>query len=129
MARAFDRKLVYRQPVVARRRGPVNQPHKVAPRLAVFLVLHRHARYQQAVKLPVSCEQRLYAQVQRLLKRIVPRRCRHAGVQPVNRRAQPLGQSNIAVASALRRRPVMRHVGAIGMRVAHLGQPGEGLAF
>ena len=126
---ATNRELVDRQPVVGLRLGPVDQPHEVAARFTIHLVLHRHARHQQAVEMPVGGQQRRNAQVEHLRERIVPRGWRNAGVQPLDRRAQPPGQQHLPEVAPFRRLAVGRQVGTVGVAVAHILQPGQGFLF
>ena len=129
MVRPTHGELVHRPPFVLRRVSPVHQPNEVAARLAVFLVLHRHARHQQTVELPVGRQQHRRAQLQHLLERVVARRIRHAGIQPVDGRTQALRQHHLPVTRTFRCRAIVRDVGAVAVGVAHVVQPSQCFLF
>ena len=129
VVRAGDAELVDRQPLVARRRGPIDELDEIAPRFAVALVLHRHAGDQQPMELPVRRQQHRRAQVHHLLYRVVTRRLRHVGVQRGHGPAQPIQQQRLAVVAALGRAAIRRQLRPIPVLPAHVGQPAQGLLF
>jgi hypothetical protein len=71
VARPLDGELVDVQPVVGGGVGPVDQASEVAAAVAALLLLHRHARHQEAVKLLVGRQQGRRAQVDHLLECVV----------------------------------------------------------
>ena len=126
--RALHRELVHRQPVVGRNVGEIQQPHPVAARLAVALILHRHAVDQPAVQLPVGADQRRHVGAEHTAQRVVTGAGRDVRVQAGDGVRQPVAQHDIPIGVALaagRFRVRRGDVGAVGDRPAEAGQPFE----
>ena len=127
MVRAFDGKLVDRQPLVALRRigrfGQVDQADEVTARLAIFLVFHRHAADQQFMEMAIGREQRRNTQIEYLLDRILTGRGRNGWIQPVDRSTQSISQNHLLVIPAFRALPVAGYIGPEEWRVTNLRQP------
>ena len=92
MVRPLDGELVDGQPFIVAGIGPVDQPDKIAARVAVLIVLNGNASHQQLMKIAVSRQLRGNAQAYHLLQRILPCREGNGGVQAINGIAQSLGQ-------------------------------------
>ncbi|MCY1294178.1 hypothetical protein D9M70_434640 [compost metagenome] len=81
MFRPLNTELIDRQPLIAAHIDPVDQPHEVAARLTILLVLNRDATDQKAMEQAVGRQLHWHAQLQHLSQRILSRRRRYVRVQ------------------------------------------------
>ncbi len=125
----LDTELIDRQPLVGSRVRPVDQPHEIAARLAILLVLHRHTADQQPVEQAIGGKLNWQAEIDHLLECILTRRQRQQRVEPCDGRAQAHGQDHIAIALTLGVVAVVGDVRAIQVAIANLCQPAECFLF
>ncbi|MNE59536.1 hypothetical protein D3C80_1546360 [compost metagenome] len=66
MLQSLNAELIDRQPFISTHIHPVDQTNKIAARLTVFLVLHRHTADQQAMEQAIGGKLHWHAQFQHL---------------------------------------------------------------
>ncbi len=125
----LDGELLHRPEVIARRICPIDKAHEVPHRLAVLLVLHRHATYQQFVKGPVGRKQGRNAEVHYPGNGVFASSSRDAGVKAFDGFAQAKRQHHMAVVGPLGVGAVVSDAIAAVHRIAQLGQPAQRFLF